>query len=239
MSKSKHIDKIQINQYEALKINQDAVLSKLNCHNIGRIIEFDPVTQLCSVEILQLKQFYDNTFQPVPITQIPLIIYGASKGHITLPDPTGSICLLLFLDRNIDNFKLTGEIYEPQTTRMHDFSDCVALTTFKTLANPLEDYDTRAISIINEETIEDVIYKSIVKVYGNLISQVSGLGAQMQLDDKINLQNQSQNFASLMQSFLTACEEIVTIPDQSGGTLSPGSKQLFTNLKSQFQELLK
>ena len=143
----KQIDRTNINDYQAWKISADSILSRLNCHNIGKIIEFDPQTQLCTVELMQIKQYGDKYYQPVPITQVPLIIYGTQNSYITLPDPTGAICLLLFLDRNIENFKLTGEKYTPETTRMHDFSDCVALTTFKTLADSIEDYDETSIKI--------------------------------------------------------------------------------------------
>lgn len=239
MAPAKKINQTQLNPYEAFKTNQDAVMSKLNCHNIGRIIEFDPDTFLCTVEIQQLKQFYETSFQPVPITQVPLIIYGSDGAHITLPNPVGTICLLLFLDRDISNFLLTGEVYDPSTTRMHDFSDCIALTTFKTLANPIQNYDERAISIIREELIEDILCQSIIKVYGDLILQKAGKGAQIQLDDKLNLKNNTQSLASLIQAFLTACENITTVADESGGTLTPQSKQAFTNLKTSFEELLK
>ncbi len=150
-----------------IKIN---ILSNLNCHNIGKILEFDGITQTCTVELMQIKQFNGMSYTPAPITQVPLIIYGAANGHITLPNPVGSICLLFFNDRDMDNFMSTGEQYLPDTTRMHDFTDCVAITTFKTLANPLTDYDERAVSIINEEIINEIKYNSFVKVYGNSVS---------------------------------------------------------------------
>ena len=53
--------------------------------------------------------------------------------------------------------------------------------------------------------------------------------------NKINIQNTAQNLASLIQSFLAACESISTV---NGGALTPASKQLFTDLKGQFEELL-
>ena len=127
-----------------LKMN---VYSNLNCHNIGRITDFDKTKQTCTVQLMQVKQFNDNYYLPAPITDVPLIIYGAGHGHITLPNPINTYCLLMFMDRNIDNFLETGEQYTPETTRMHDFTDCVAITTFKTLVNPLEDYDENAVTI--------------------------------------------------------------------------------------------
>ena len=231
-----------------IKLN---VVSNINCHNVGRIIEFDKSTQTCTVELMQLKKFNGTTYIPAPITQVPLIIYGAGNGHITLPDPVGTYCLLFFLDRNTDSFWLTGEQYEPETTRMHDFTDCIAITTFSTLANPLSDYDERAISILNKEIIEEIEYSSSFKVYGNeiaaastniklnadnKISSVSGLGAKVEISNKVTIQNETQNLNLLIQAFITACEGITTV---NGGGLTPESLQAFTDLKTQFEELLR
>ena len=77
-----------------IKLN---VASNLNCHNVGKVIEFDKTTQTCTVEIMQLSQYNGETFPLAPITQVPLVIYGAGNGHITLPDPVGTYCVLLYI----------------------------------------------------------------------------------------------------------------------------------------------
>lgn len=216
------------------------VFANLNCHNIGKILEFNPNTQTCTVQLMQIKQFNNRRITPAPLTNVPLIICGAGGGHITMPNPVGTICILLFMDRNIDAFLETGESYVPPTTRMHDFTDCVALTTFKTLANPLTEYDEKAVTIMNEEIVEGIKNKSYIKVYGDNVqiktTQGEAISAAINVSNKINIQNNSQNLASLIQSFLVACESIVV--DPNSGALTPASKQLFTDLKTQFEELL-
>lgn len=236
----KQITKAQIDFNSVMELSQDAIMSRLNCHNIGRIIEFDPTNQLCTVELMQIKRFNDQYITPAPLTNVPLIICGAGGGHITMPNPVGTICILLFMDRNIDAFLETGESYVPPTTRMHDFTDCIALTTFKTLANPLTEYDEKAVTIMNEEIVEGIKNKSYIKVYGDNVqiktTQGEATSAAINVSNKINIQNNSQNLASLIQSFLVACESIVV--DPNSGALTPASKQLFTDLKTQFEELL-
>ncbi len=245
MAQPKLWQKSELNLEDIIKLSQTAVMSRLNCHNIGKIREFDPKTQLCTVELMQVKQFNNQFINPAPITEVPLIILGSGGGHITMPYPVGTICLLLFLDRNMDAFLETGERYSPETSRMHDFTDCVALTTFKTLANPLSEYDERAISIFNEEVIEGLKTNSYIKVYGNSVHlnvNIAGdepSGSSMVLDDKVSISNTKQNLAALIQAFVTACENITTVADESGGGLTPASKQAFTDLKTKFQELLK
>lgn len=237
------ISKEDPNLLEIMSLVKNNVMSNINCHNIGKIIEFDAATQTCTVELQQIKQFNDKFYTPVPITEVPLIIAGAGGGHITMPNPVGTICLLLFLDRNIDNFLATGEQYVPETSRMHDFTDCVALTTFKTLANPLEDYDERAISIFNEEITEEIKNNSYIKVYGDNVliktqttTDEGTAEATISVNDKIGISNSKQNLASLIGAFLTACENIAVNPET--GIILDSSKQAFTNLKTQFEELL-
>lgn len=223
------ISKAKPTQLEINQLLKTNIFSNLNCHNIGRILEFDPTTQLCTIELMQIKQFGDQAYTPAPITQVPLIMLGAGNAHITMPNPVGTTCLLLFLDRNMDNFMETGEQYMPDTARMHDFTDCVALTTFKTLVDPIQDYDEQAISLLNEDIIDEVNHATSLKVYPDSV--------EVQTTGKIKLANTTQNLATLMQGFLSACENITV--DTNTGALSPASKQAFANLKTQFEELLK
>lgn len=234
--------------------------SQINCHNVGRIIEFNSLNQTCTVELMQIKQFNGKPYTPAPITQVPLIIYGGGSGHITLPDPVGTYCLLFFLDRNTDNFFITGEQYTPSTTRMHDFTDCIAITTFKTLANPLSDYDSLAVSILNDIVISDIQYKTYLKTYGNSIQAkvsatdqlnvttesnivansssitlAAGGGGEVAIGQKLTLKNTTQNLGVLINTFLVACEAITTV---NGGALTSTSKKKFTDLKPLFEELL-
>lgn len=218
MAKTKQIDRSDINNFNAWKITQDAVFSKLNCHALGKIIEFDPATQLCTVELMQVKQFQNQYYTPAPITQVPLLIYGAKNGHITLPDPVGTICLVIFSDRNIDNFIETGEQYESSSTRMHDLTDAICFTTFKTLANSLSDYDTRAVHIFNEETIEDIIYHSLIKVYGDHIQLNSASG-----EDSTNI---IINPVSYTQTTTTSTIDTTTLNTLSDNTTIQASNKI-------------
>ena len=154
---------------DLMRMVQNAIFSRLNCHGIGQIIEFNKENQTCTIQLMQLKEFNNNDYTPAPLTEVPLIIYGQRSGHITLPDPTGCICLVLFLDRNIDSFMQTGEMYAPKTARMHDFSDCVAITTFNSLATPIQNYDDTAISIIYTKTVEDIAFNAVIKNFADTI----------------------------------------------------------------------
>lgn len=219
-----------------MEIAQDAIMSRLNVHNIGRIVEFDKNTQTCTVELMILKQFNDSIIIPAQITQVPLIILGAGGGHITLPNPVGTICLLLFLDRNMDNFMETGEAYAPETSRMHDFTDCIAITTFKTAVNPISNYDENAITIFNEGLIEEIQKISYIKIYPNNIQITVTEGANITLSDKVEINNSSQNLGTLIQSLITAIEELTV--NTSTGSVTPASINALETIAGNFKELI-
>lgn len=237
MAKIRAVEKTQVSFNDVMAIAQEAIMSRLNCHNIGRIIEFDSTTQTCTVELMQIKQFNDQAFIPAPITQVPLIIYGSDNSYITLPNPVGSVCLLLFLDRNIDNFLETGEQYMPETSRMHDFTDAVALTTFKTLANPIENYDGNAITMYYKTIINEVLYEAVIKNAGNAINlkMINGDNySQINIASKIKIENNSQNLNTLIGNLITAISNITI----SNNAVSSASKTALNNVKTQFGELL-
>lgn len=237
MGKLAGIHKEEANLSEISQLLKDSVMSNLNCHNIGRIIEFDSATQTCTVELMQIKQFNDQAFIPAPITQVPLIIYGSDNSYITLPNPVGSVCLLLFLDRNIDNFLETGEQYMPETSRMHDFTDAVALTTFKTLANPIENYDENAITMYYKTIINEVLYEAVIKNAGNAINLKMTNGdnySQINIASKIKIENNNRNLYTLIGNLITAINNITI----SNNAVSSASKTALNNVKTQFGELL-
>lgn len=218
---------------------QNNIMARTNCHNVGRILEFDKDKQTCTIQIMQLKQFYNKTFAAAPITDVPLIIYGMGYGYITLPDPVGSICLLFFMDRNIDAFLETGELYEPDNTRLHDFSDCIALTTFSTLNNPIESYDDTAITMAYKKIVDEVIYNAVIKNFGNSIQlkvSTEENTTQLNISDKVNIQNTSQSLAALIQELITDIKDLTV--NTTTGAVMQSSIDTLDETAGKFTELL-
>lgn len=239
MARLEQIPKAEPTFNDIMIMAQNSIMARTNCHNVGRIIEFDKTTQTCTVQIMQLKQFFDKTMATAPITDVPLIIYGMGDGFITLPNPVGSICLLFFMDRNIDAFLETGELYEPDNTRLHDFSDCIALTTFSTLNNPIENYDDTAITIAYKNIVEDVLYNAVIKNYGNSIQlkvSTEENTTQLNISDKVNIQNTSQNLAALIQELITTIEGLTI--NTNSGTVMQSSIDALDEVAQKFTELL-
>lgn len=250
----------QIDLTTAVELAKNKIMSVMNCHNIGRIQTFYPETQTADIEIMQVKSIYNEFYNLPLLVNVPVIIYGGNNNGITLGDLTGAYCLLIFMDRNISSFLETGEIYNPNTSRMHDFSDCIALTTFKNNTNAISNYENEAINIYNNSKQSSSYVKTFVnnveinstqtiEQEGEETTNTSNFsvnptsvlientgGGQVEVNAKINIENTSQNLAALMQDFLNACTNITV--DTNTGALTPTSKQAFNNLATQFGELL-
>lgn len=250
----------QIDLTTAVELAKNKIMSVMNCHNIGRIQTFYPETQTADIEVMQVKSIYNEFYNLPLLVNVPVIIYGGNNNGITLGDLTGAYCLLIFMDRNISSFLETGEIYNPDTSRMHDFSDCIALTTFKNNTNAISNYENEAINIYNNSKQSSSYVKTFVnnveinstqtiEQEGEETTNTSNFsvnptsvlientgGGQVEINAKINIENTSHNLAALMQDFLNACANITV--DTNTGALTPTSQQAFNNLATQFGELL-
>lgn len=136
-------------------LKKDIFLS-LFCHQIGTIKEFDSTNQTASITINYKKTFYQlnaatGLYSPVlvdypALVDCPVICLGGGATALTFPIQAGDECLVLFNDRDMDNWFQGGAGAALATPRLHSFSDGVALVGLRSLGNVLTDYDaTRAV----------------------------------------------------------------------------------------------
>ncbi len=134
----------------ALLDNQRSeIFSSLNCHQWGIVQSFDSAKQTVTVKIAVLRQVPQISAgaaayvaKPYPLLlDVPIFIQAGGTGALTFPVAAGDICLVLFNDRDFDSFWKSGNIEEPNSGRMHDLSDGLALIGFRTSANPISGYD--------------------------------------------------------------------------------------------------
>lgn len=236
------LPKVQADFNTALNSVKNSVFSNLICHNVGKIITYYPDKQCADIELMQVKEFNGTQYPNAVICDVPLIIYGSANAQITLPDLTGTICLLFTLDRNIDSFMETGESYVPPTSRMHNITDSIAITTFSTLNNPLQNYDNKAISIIYNDIIEQIAYTSIIKTYADSVllkNTQDNNGtisySQIKLTDKVNIQNTTTDLLTLLNGLIDKIKDIKII----SGEVSATSQAILENYKTDFGNLLR
>jgi hypothetical protein len=143
---------------DALK--RDVFLS-LNCHAIGVVQAFDPTLQRATVQIPYKKTFYerdpvDGTYSPVLedyplLLECPVVVPGGGDWLLTFPLTVGDECVVLFNDRDLDNW-ISGQTGTGvASARAHSFADGIILVGPRSLPNAkaVTSYSTSATELRN------------------------------------------------------------------------------------------
>jgi hypothetical protein len=172
---------------------------KLNCHRIGTIVSFDSTKQTASVQIAALAVFGDKTVPYPVLTQCPVFVPSGGNGCLTMPVSPGDSCLVLFNDRDIDNWYESGAVTAPNTARTHDLSDGLVIVGFRHQANPIVDYsvdvemrhgtaivgleDSGKISIRNQDTTLKNVLTTLITALNKLDEKSPSGSAAVQIAD--------------------------------------------------------
>jgi len=120
-----------------LKIKQD-ISYNLNCVQIGTIEAYDPITNSASISInFKRKLPTGDTLDYPLLVQCPVFILSGGGTRITFPILKGDQCIILFNDRDIDNWFYQGSVDVPATARAHNISDGIALVGINNLTTAI------------------------------------------------------------------------------------------------------
>jgi hypothetical protein len=212
---------INPNLSDALNQLKNNIFSELNVNNIGKITAYNPENNTVQVELWQLKQINDEDFTPTLLTGVPLVSLGTATSRISAPNPVGSYCVLLFLDRNIDNFLTTGERYLPANGRMHSYADCVALLTLNSYIDKPVMYDENALTLYNGTQFAK-IFNDSMELYA----------------EKIKLYNSQTTLLTLINTLIDTIKGLTTAGTSAAQAIDSASQQALEDLKTQFEGLL-
>ncbi len=118
----------------------------LNCINIGIIQSFDTAKQTASVQIAlktvtEIKPDGTKILKERPVLlECPVMVLFGGTAFISLPIQVGDECIVLFNDREIDNWFVNGGIQTPTTGRAHDVSDGLCIVGVRSLQNSIASY---------------------------------------------------------------------------------------------------
>jgi len=155
------------------------MLASLNCNKVGTIESFDTTKQTATVKI-NIKLQVGSTVKDFPLlADVPVFVLGGGDRVFTFPVRKGDTCLVLFSDRDIDNWFTTGGAELPSSPRLHDLSDGMALVGFRSLANPVDSYSSTDCQARNGQSV-------------------------LSIGEKISLKNANTDLLSAMNAILTA-----------------------------------
>lgn len=137
---------------DLLALWQRQIMLSLNCHHIGTIGAFNPANQTATVSINYTRTYFqvdDVSGDQVPVQvnyplllECPVVCLGGGTGSITFPILPGDECIVMFNDRDIDNW-FTGAPAGPvNSNRLHAISDGIALVGVRSMAHVLTSYDS-------------------------------------------------------------------------------------------------
>lgn len=194
--------------YWAKKIGLD-----FQCHHLGTIQAFDPLTQTADVTINYRKTFlkfsgtaeYSYTTDDYPqLVGIPIVILGGGGGCLTFPIEQGNECLVLFNDRDIDNWYAGGAGSPNATPRTHSFPDAIALVGVNSMSNVVTLWDDDAVALRYGQ--------NYVKIYEDKIvcEATSGMVLEIDATGKLKITNAIGEFVDLLNTLLTDIQNATT-----------------------------
>lgn len=181
----------------------------LNCHHIGTIQSFDSATQTAKVKISYKKTYlkrnpkgvYNLEAADYPImADVPVLFLGGGEtGALTFPVQAGDECLLLFNDRDIDNWYSGNSNAPPSSSRLHSFSDGIALVGMRSKTKAISDFDADAVSLRFGDN------KILVKESEVIVQLSETVSLKLTSAGKFAVTNETGEFVNaLLQFFQTA-----------------------------------
>lgn len=118
----------------------------LNAVQIGIIQSFDPSEQSATIrlvfkQVLSISPDGTRTLREHPlILKCPVMTLFGGESFINLPIASGDYCIVLFNDREMDNWFVNGGVQVPSSGRVHDLSDAIAIVGIRSLQNSITDF---------------------------------------------------------------------------------------------------
>lgn len=162
---------------DLLDLHKKDIMLSLSSHHIATIQSFNAVNQTASATINYKKTFFERNpvtkvYAPVlvdypQLIDCPVVVLGGGESSLTFPIAAGDECLVLFNDRDMDNWFQGASGGAVATSRLHSFSDAIILVGVNSLQNSLVAYDTVRAVLSNGNAMVGV-GPSLIKIANNI-----------------------------------------------------------------------
>jgi hypothetical protein len=108
----------------------------INCVQIGTIEEYHAENNTAKVSInfkVKMKNGEDVSYPA--LDDCPVFVISGGDASLSMPITAGDTCLVLFNDKNIDDWYLTGKVSAPADNRIHSIADGIVLVGIRSLAD--------------------------------------------------------------------------------------------------------
>lgn len=211
---------------DAFNILKKEIFLTLNCHHVGKVQTVDFTNQTLTATIMYKKAFtrqktngvYETVYEDYPtLIDVPFIVLSGGSAYLKMPIKSGDECLLLFNDRAIDNWWASGQNTVLSSSRLHSFSDAIALVGIKSLSNSIQNYDSETLELINDEGFVNI------------------------KENKIGIGNGTSDLLTVLSNLITVLVSLTTTNAVPGApcALSPTTIAALNNITTQLQGILR
>lgn len=133
---------------------EKSIFEKLNCVKIGIVQAFYPGSateapsadvNIAFTQVVNIAPDGTRTLAEYsPLLRVPVCFQQGGGCIMTFPVTAGDECLLLFNDKQLDNWLLSGGGQPPTVNRAHDFSDAIALVGVRSNPRGIANISTTA-----------------------------------------------------------------------------------------------
>lgn len=214
---------------------------ELNCHQVGTIVSFDATKQMASVS-LTIKRVVFNQVQSIDaglqvtptlldypvLVDCPVFVLAGGGCHMTMPIAAGDPCLVLFGDRDIDNWLNAGTSQPPNTPRSHSLADGFALVGFRPVSKAFAGYSTT-------DSVWSLANGYVVLRAAGDVEIVSANGGDIRVQNQIRIANAATDLKTQMDALITALTSWV---NTGGTTPNAGTIAALNAVKAGLDSLL-
>lgn len=192
------------------------IFNNFNSHQVGIVQSFDKGNQTATIQIAFKRNIEEDPDGTIKYVQYPLlvdcpcIVLSGGFGALEMPISKGDECLILFNDREIDNWFFSGDTAEVSTKRSHDLSDGIALVGVRSLKRSLQNYIDNGVKLKYNDTnivlLEDEVEINATTLNTNTAQVNLGSGGQpiARLGDQITVTIPSGSSAGTYTGTITS-----------------------------------
>jgi len=216
---------------DLLDLAKKDIFLNFNCHAIGVVKSFNSALQTIQATILYKKSVLQanemgvisTVFVDYPVLiDVPVIIMRGGAFSLTFPISVGDEVLILFNDRDIDNWFQSGANTPVASGRLHAFADGLALIGPRSKPNALGTYDMTHALLSNGST------------------QVGVSATQVRIANSLyTLNGLLQQLVTQIEALVTATAAITVTNVQSGSSTSgpPSNASTITSIGTQLSTI--
>lgn len=217
------------------------LLSEINCVSLGTIRSFDAEKQTAQISINYKRVITrpsrgvgilsGNVYIDYPVlVNCPVVFLFGGQGNLTFPIAAGDTCLVLFADRDIDAWFSSGQDSAPNSDRMHDLSDGIALVGIRSALNAMADYLENGVQLRHVDARLVLLGEESTPT-ATLMTADSKVAAE----DKVRIEAGVNNLKTALDSLCSA----LTAATITGGAFSAGTITAINNAKAAIDAVLK